>query len=137
MSPDGQSGPARPPLVALDDEHREIVRLVREFDDLLGRGGSADQIVDLFAVLLANIRSHFADEERLMDDTGYAGYPSHKAAHDSLLDELNGAMIDCEHGAYADRYRALSRRITDWLTEHMDRMDAPLIEAEHRRRGVA
>ena len=104
---------------------------------MLSSGGAADQVVDLFAVLLANIRSHFADEDRLMGETGYAGYSSHKAAHDRLLDELNGTMIDCEHGAYADRYKALSRRITDWLTDHMDRMDAPLIEAEHRRQGHA
>ena len=135
MPPDGQSGTARAPLVDLDDEHREIIQLVHDFDDLLNNGGSADQVVDLFAVLLANMKSHFADEERLMAETGYAGYSAHKASHDRLLDDLDGTMVDCEHGAYADRHKALSRHITDWLSEHMERMDAPLIEAEHRRQG--
>ena len=119
-------------LESIDEEHREIIDLMHEFDGLLSKGGSKEQVVDLFAVVLSNIKSHFEDEERLMLKSDYAGYQSHKAEHDRLLDELNETMKNCEHGAYADRHMTLARRITDWFTTHLDKMDAPMIEHEHR-----
>ena len=67
-----------------------------------------------------------------MLESRYEGYQSHKAEHDSLLDELRETMKDCEKGAYADRHMTLARRITDWFTAHLERMDAPMIEAGHK-----
>lgn len=116
----------------IDDEHQEIIMLINGFDELLREGGTAEQIIDLFAVVLWNIRSHFETEERLMLKHTYANYQSHKAEHDRLLEELTGVMTDCENGTYTDRTQSLAKRITDWLNAHLAKMDAPMIEFEHK-----
>ena len=120
-------------MSSIDEEHREIIQLIQEFDELLGAGGTAEQVIDLFAVVLSNIKSHFEEEEQIMLKSNFAGYQPHKTEHDRLLDELNGIMKDCEQGAYADRHLTLARRITDWFTTHLEQMDAPMIEFEHQQ----
>lgn len=123
----------RPDLESIDIEHREIIQLINDFDALLRQGGTAEQVVDLFAVVLSNIKSHFEEEEKIMLKDGYDGHEVHKAEHDRLLDELRETMKDCEHGDYADRHLTLARRITDWFESHLEKMDAPMIEFEHRQ----
>ena len=134
MSSSGDRAKFHVKAKTIDDEHHEIIMLVNGFDELLRRGGTAEQIVDLFAVVLWNIRSHFETEERLMLKHTYTGYQSHKAEHDRLLDELSGIMSDCENGAYADGHSSLAKRITDWFNAHLAVMDAPMIEFEHQNR---
>lgn len=137
MSSAVQSAATGTELECLDDEHQEIIRLVHDFDGLLSAGGTTEQVIDLFAVVLANIKHHFDDEERLMRKWGYDDYAAHKAAHDRLLEELKEVMTDCEKGAYAERHGALARRISEWFSAHLERMDAALIEAGHGHKGHA
>lgn len=132
MSSTEDRAKSRQASTLIDDEHREIIMLVNGFDELLRQGGSAERIIDLFAVVLWNIRTHFEAEERLMREHAYADYQVHKAEHDRLLDELNGIMSDCERGAYNDRYLSLAGRISDWLNAHLEKMDAPLVDFEHQ-----
>lgn len=120
---------------SIDDEHEEIIMLINGFDELLRQGGTAEQIIDLFAVVLWNIRSHFESEEQFMLKHSYADYQSHKTEHDRLLDELGGIMKDCENGAYADRHLSLAERFTDWFNAHLAEMDAPMIAFEHQKQG--
>ena len=120
---------------SVDDEHQEIIKLVKGFDELLRQGGTAEQIIDLFAVVLWNIRSPFESEEQLMLQNSYAGYQPHKTEHDRLLDELSGIMADYENGAYADRHLSLAERFTDWFEAHLAEMDAPMIAFEHQKQG--
>lgn len=120
---------------SIDDEHREIILLIHEFDELLCRGGTKEQIIDLFAVVHSNIKSHFNAEEQLMRKHTYADYQAHKADHDRLLDQLDEIMTDYERGAHADRHLSLAKRITDWFAVHFAKMDAAMIDFEHRGHG--
>jgi hemerythrin len=126
---------AKAGLEAIDHEHREIIALIEEFHDLLTEGGSQNQIVDLFGVVLAHVRSHFKSEERFMCEVGYGGYAAHKADHDRLLEELGEVMIDCEHGAHAGRHLTLAERVTDWFANHFETMDAKIDGAQHTLQG--
>jgi len=121
---------------SIDDEHHEIIALVSGFDELLRQDGTAEQVIDLFAVVLWNIRSHFETEEQLMLEHTYVNYQAHKAEHDRLLEELSGIMTDCENGAYAHRHLSLAERITAWFNTHLAAMDAPMIEFEHQKRDA-
>lgn len=116
-------------LGSIDDEHREIIDLIHQFDTLLRQGSSVEQVVDLFAVVLSNTRSHFREEEQYMLEVGHDGYRAHKEAHDRLLDELEDTMKDCEDGAYSHRYLKLAQRVSDWFVVHMQKMDEPMLNA--------
>ena len=127
-TPSGESQP-------IDQEHREILRLIAEFDQLLRKGGTKDRIIDLFAVVLWNIKSHFKTEEQLMLAHASPNYDVHKAEHDRLLNELGAIMEDGAFGAQADRHLTLAKRISDWFSTHLEKVDAPLIAFEHRQHG--
>ena len=121
---------------SIDEEHREIISLIHQFDELLSEGGTKEQVVDLFAVALSNIKSHFEFEERWMREISYVNYQAHKIEHDYLIDELCEVMTNFERGAYSAQHSKLASRFIDWFAVHFEKMDAPMIEFAHQpRRG--
>ena len=120
----------------IDEEHREIISLIREFDELLSQGGTKEQLVDLFAVAFSNIKSHFQAEEAWMREFSYARYQAHKTDHDNLIDELCVIMWDLERGAYSEQHSKLGQRVADWFDSHFEMMDAAMIKFAHQQPRV-
>jgi hemerythrin len=72
--------------------------------------------------------THFALEEKIMRDAGYADYSPHKEDHESLLDQLADIIHSVEIGGeFAED--ELSSRLNHWFSEHFRTHDAKL----HRR----
>lgn len=115
----------------IDSEHLELFDLVNEIIGSLLAGGSGQSVVDLLAVVRANVAAHFAHEEAFMDEVAFADRVAHKAAHDALLAEIEAIMKDTEAGAYDDRRAELAHRLSMWFSDHFNKMDAKLIEAAH------
>jgi hemerythrin len=113
-------------IEAVDADHRELVDLINDFHDLLVRGGTRTEIIDLFSVVAANISLHFKAEENAMRRIDYPDYRSHKGDHDRLLEEIDKIAHDYEVGKYLNRQLALATRIRDWFDTHFFDMDKKL-----------
>jgi hemerythrin-like metal-binding protein len=71
---------------AIDGEHRELFRLANELIDAFLAGGEEFAgVVRAYDSLLAHIAAHFANEEALLAQRGYAGLDAHRRAHAGLL----------------------------------------------------
>ncbi len=68
-------------LATVDQQHRHLVGLINQFDNLLMQpeGADADAIEQLFAELKDYAQYHFQDEEGLMERS--AMDPRHMAQH--------------------------------------------------------
>ena len=71
---------------AIDDEHRELFRLANALIDAFLDGGDDFRFIEqAYGRLLAHIATHFANEEALLAQRGFAGLDRHRRAHDGLL----------------------------------------------------
>lgn len=109
----------------LDDQHRE---LVQAFNDLVAAAHShpgKDPPVKALDRLVSLAITHFATEESLMTQTGYAGAKEHQAVH---------ALLTRQARDLAERIRRRETDLTpqvldfleEWLVCHMRREDAGL-----------
>ena len=112
----------------IDDEHLEIIRLVRDFDNLLRQGGTTEQTIDLFAVVITNIKEHFSFEEQYMREQNHGLYKEHRGDHIRLIEDLDAIMADLERGAHIGRHHRLAEWIAEWFDNHFSRFDALMLQ---------
>jgi hemerythrin len=110
---------------AVDHEHRELIQLINDVHAAIGSGARRDQLAAGLGEIYAHIAAHFALEEKMMRDAGYAHFGPHKADHESLLDQLADIIDGVEMGEQLDD-RDLSSRLNRWFTEHFGTHDAKL-----------
>jgi len=113
---------------AVDHEHRELIQLINDVHAAIDSGANTDRLAAGLGEIYAQIAAHFALEEKIMRDAGYADFGPHKADHESLLDQLADIIDGVEIGNKLDD-RDLSSRLNRWFTEHFGTHDAKL----HRR----
>ena len=113
---------------AVDHEHRELIQLINNVHAAISGGADRDRMAAGLGEIYAQIAAHFALEEKIMRDAGYADFGPHKADHESLLDQLADIIHAVEIGDKLDD-RDLSSRLNRWFTGHFGSHDAKL----HRR----
>jgi hemerythrin len=115
----------------LDAQHRELFRRVdRLLDAVLAKDREA--AASTVAFLNAFVGTHFAAEERLMEETAYPDQPAHVAEHRAFA----AALLDIDdqlrrEGPSAALVYRLEREAVAWLEDHVCRVDVAL--ARHLR----
>jgi len=110
---------------AVDAEHRQLIVQVNQLYDQFALPMDALAIESLLAELQADISAHFALEELLMEQAGYAEYEAHRRDHERLLDEINDLIFQFEEDPEAGR-RILKNTLSDWFGVHFNGFDARL-----------
>jgi len=106
----------------LDEQHRELVRLVNNLNRLSKQDKKMQEIKALFVELLAYTVMHFDTEHGLMKEYEYFDTANHDKHHAELLHELNLMVSLYESG---DELRLL-QFVKDWLFVHIQLADKPL-----------
>jgi hemerythrin len=73
---------------SLDDQHAILLDAINDLHEAMMKGQRRKVVGGLLRTLLKYTRSHFADEERLMEWTGFPELDSHKQAHHDLLEQV-------------------------------------------------
>jgi len=108
---------------SVDHEHEVLVGVINTLGEMIATGETGSVISALLAEIHAQIEAHFALEEKIMLDKGYAGYHAHKEDHDRLLDEIRDIMTDAETATQAEISATLGERLNAWFTEHFRTLD--------------
>ncbi len=115
------------PQVALDFMNRDHAEFVALRDQLLGllSAQAHEAKVDiLLDELLEHTRHHFAEEERLMQETRFPPYRMHKAEHDHVLTDMSTRIERWKQGRDAAALRDwLDHSVGDWFVTHVSTMD--------------
>jgi hemerythrin len=113
-------------IPAVDHEHRALVKVINLLGEQLDSNSGAVEVAATLDEIRRLIAAHFAMEEHVMRDMGYAEYAAHKADHARLLDEIGSIIDSVEHGGFADRRLELGERIGRWFARHFETFDARL-----------
>ena len=114
----------------IDSEHRELIELINSTYAALQAQRGSSNIMAFLGEIFAKISAHFALEESIMRKYRYDGYLEHKHEHERLLDDIRDIMDDYEDGVMPSEDE-LSRRLTDWFSEHFRTQDARLHKRLH------
>ncbi|MGI9272795.1 MAG: bacteriohemerythrin [Woeseiaceae bacterium] len=112
-------------VVEVDYEHQELIDLINLMHRSVREGVTRDQVVEGLGEIYAQIASHFALEEKIMQETRYPAYQEHKTDHEALLDDLRDIMDEVEDDGEFDEQR-LSVDLDRWFSEHFRVHDAKL-----------
>ena len=110
---------------AVDQEHELLIAQINQLYDQLGSSLDNDTIESLLADLQADISTHFALEELLMEEADFAEFEAHRQDHERLLDQIHDMIFDFTEDPEEGR-ELLKNRLSDWFGQHFMGFDARL-----------
>jgi len=110
---------------SVDQEHELLIDQINQIYEQLSLPLDTVTIEALLVDIQADISTHFALEELLMQEAGYAEFEGHRQDHERLLDQINDLIfhfaVDPETGR-----AVLANRLSDWFSHHFRTFDARL-----------
>lgn len=108
----------------VDAEHRKLFARADSIYDILAADVvmPMDQIKSAMSELVDDTKTHFANEESLMEANGYPGLAEHRELHAYLLARINHfvkSMVRGEQVTPVDAYEF----ICGWLGDHIQTSD--------------
>lgn len=114
-------------IAVMDEHHARFVAMV---DELTTATDSA--FTACFARLHEQTRTHFEDEQALMQDSGFPAIREHVNEHRRILAEFAQFQRRAERGLIPFARAYVRDRLGDWFALHLVTMDAAL--AAHLKR---
>ncbi|MDA3870230.1 MAG: bacteriohemerythrin [Gammaproteobacteria bacterium] len=116
-------------ISGVDHEHQELINLINTAYEMLGDTADKTSIISCLGDIYGSISSHFALEERWMEQHNYEDYEAHRADHERLLDEIGEITDEVETSTEFDTER-LRERLNNWFLAHFQTHDIRLHNTE-------
>jgi len=108
----------------IDDQHKKIFDTFNRFLTACRGGHGTEKLNDLLWFLSSYVATHFANEERLMQQVGFPGFDDHHRLHTDFvveIDKLMGRFV--REGPTEELVATVNTFISNWLTDHISVMD--------------
>jgi hemerythrin-like metal-binding protein len=108
----------------MDDQHKELITAVNELVQHCTRGGTdmSAYISKIIQVTSGFVREHFADEERLMEESGYPDLEEHRRQHGGFIRVTSALAREFEDGKRA-LPPDLACFLSAWIIGHIKNTD--------------
>lgn len=110
----------------IDSQHRQILDHINQLE-AAHSAGERDHVRSVLNELLEYTISHFAFEESLQEDAGYAFAKPHKKVHELFSKRAKEYIARFERGE--DVTLELHSMLLSWLINHIKRDDADYVSA--------
>lgn len=110
---------------SVDRDHELLIGQINQIYEQLRLPMDTVAIESLLAELQADISTHFALEELLMQEAGFAEFEAHREDHERLLDQLHDLIFHFTEDR-ASGSEMLINRLSDWFSHHFMGFDARL-----------
>lgn len=106
----------------IDEQHKMLFELVNRLFLAAVKREDQQLTIEVLTTLVDYTKTHFGLEERLLEESGYAGLPGHREDHLSFIDKVNGI---------AQKFHVEDRSVTfelinflkHWLQNHIRQSD--------------
>ena len=110
---------------SVDQEHELLITQINKLYEQLGLPLNTETIESMLADIQADISTHFALEELLMQETGFAEFEDHKQDHERLLDQIDDMIFHFTEDPESGK-ELLINRLSDWFSHHFKGFDTRL-----------
>ena len=111
----------------VDNQHKELFRQLESLSQAMSKGQGRDEIGKILDFLGDYVVRHFAAEEKHMDRLACAAADANKQAHRkflALFRQLRRRFA--EAGASTTLVLEINNTLSDWLVEHISKIDTQL-----------
>lgn len=103
----------------IDSQHKELVEKVNELERLLTSGEANDEsFSDAILFVVEYARTHFRDEEELMERMHYPDFAAHCKLHDQMVNHLASFLKDMQSGN-GGTFSELVSYLYVWIQAHV------------------
>ncbi len=116
----------------IDGQHKRLFEIINELFEAMKKKEEIKKIEAIFESLESYGKTHFEDEEKLMQDSNYPDFEEHKKAHAVFFEQIKGLKEKLSLGekVYAVPIETLIF-VRNWLKQHIlqtDKLYAPYIK---------
>ncbi|HVI50300.1 MAG TPA: bacteriohemerythrin [Candidatus Sulfotelmatobacter sp.] len=113
-------------IPAVDAEHKGLADLVNHFFAQAEQGAGSNDLGATLNQLIDDTRSHFRNEESLLDRSNYPLLAQHSTEHDRLLLQMSHFQQAYQEGQPTARELTIDtvEFFRHWLLSHIQREDA-------------
>lgn len=97
-------------LTQVDREHKHLFALVKQLE--------LDTVEETVEELLTYVVTHFSNEQKLMEESGYPGFPDHLKLHENFSMTVADFLGNSEQWN-EDRVQDLRKFLNKWLIGHI------------------
>jgi hemerythrin-like metal-binding protein len=105
-------------VLQIDAQHKRLFELCAGLHRLMSAGAGRAALAPILEELIAYTRTHFRDEEKLMEQHRFPGREAHKALHEALTRQVLEFQQGFAAGKVSLSVQMLSFLKT-WLVEHI------------------
>ena len=115
----------------IDTQHKELVRLTNEFYAGVQMGGLVAKVYFMQTIkgAVQYVKTHFTDEEALMQKAGFPQYEEHKKQHENFVAEVTQQVKAFESEDNPDP-AGFVEYLMNWVLKHIassDKMYSPYV----------
>lgn len=111
----------------IDQQHQELIRRINQLLEACTQGKGKEAVGETLNFLEDYVKTHFSAEEKLQRDHHYPEYPAHKQLHDEFIQDVSRLKQEfANEGATLRLVAVINRRVVDWLTQHIMKVDKAL-----------
>lgn len=111
-----------------DNEHKELISLANKVIHFSNNGKDITKIRSALKALQEYTLIHFRNEEKYMEQLGYAELDHHKECHAELIERLGKVTLQKDH--IDDLLHDLKRLMVVWVIEHIINEDMKIAPPE-------
>jgi len=112
---------------AIDNQHKSIFASANNLFDAMERRQGKEEVTETTAFLRKYITEHFRDEEELMINHNYAGYPEQRKEHKKFIKDYSALENEFETKGLSSHFVVQTQLfLTDWLVNHINKSDKAL-----------
>lgn len=105
-------------IPVIDEQHRELFRLVQDLRRMVQDGTERTQVADLLEHLVVLTERHFVTEETLMGQYDYPDLAGHISEHAAMLSNLRELLAKF-HDSHQTMAMLVPTFMEGWLRHHI------------------
>lgn len=103
----------------LDDHHRRLIDLANQLGTAIAANNTEHVTGAVLGELVRYVYYHFGEEERLMEEVGYADLATHRKHHRAMAEHVRGLENRYNNDPDTVITADLHSFLADWLVNHI------------------
>jgi hemerythrin-like metal-binding protein len=105
-----------------DMQHKQLFEIINRLADAMRMGKGDVVVTTTIGELLRYTRTHFSEEEKLLQRANYPALAAHQALHRHFVSEIESLDEGIRQGRRANSVQVLNM-LRDWLIDHIQKTD--------------
>lgn len=109
-------------IPSIDEQHKKLVEMINQLHDAMRSGKGHMEVLATAESMIAYTQTHFAAEEKMLNQIGYPDFSRHKSIHTALTRQVEEIQNKARAGQLGLSIQ-VSNFLKEWLTNHIQGED--------------